>query len=263
MIKAFIFDWAGTMVDFGCMVPTRAMQRAFSDVGMTVSDAQIRQDMGKAKHAHIEAILSVPSIDQAWKDHHGRAWTGTDIDNLLSAMEKHTRSEAVASAVPIPGALELVDLLRQQDIKVGSTTGYTKSIMDAVVPEAARNGYAPDVMICADDVPVGRPAPFMIWQALEKMGVWPAAACVKVDDAPVGIAAGRNAGMVTIGLAASGNGVGLAMQEFEALPANERQERVDASGALLRDADADYVVATVADIPPLLNEIVARIADNH
>ena len=260
MIKAFIFDWAGTMVDFGCMVPTRAMQRAFSDAGVIVSDAQIRRDMGKAKQAHIKAILSASDIGRVWRDHHGRPWSDEDVNGLLAAMERHTRSEAVASAVPIDGALDLVTLLRQRGIKVGSTTGYTKPIMDAVVPEAARNGYTPDVMICADDVPAGRPAPFMIWHALEHLGVWPASHCVKVDDAPVGITAGHNAGMVTIGLAASGNGVGLSVEEFRALSVGDRQIRIDQSATLLRDAGADYVVETVADIPALMDNVSARIA---
>lgn len=260
MIKAFIFDWAGTMVDFGCLVPTRAMQRAFEDAGVSVSDAVIRADMGKAKRAHIESILHTPEIDAAWKNAHGRPWAGDDVTGLLTAMEHHTVAAAAESAQPIAGALDLVAALRAKDIKIGSTTGYTRPIMNAVVPQAAKHGYDPDVMICAGDVTEGRPAPFMIWQALERLGVWPAAACVKVDDSPVGIHAGRNAGLVTVGLSASGNGVGLSQEEFAQLPDDERQKRVAASAALLTEAGADFVVNTVADIEPLLGDIEARIA---
>ncbi len=260
MIKAFIFDWAGTMVDFGCLVPANAMRRAFDDSGVAVSDAQVRADMGKAKRAHIEAILSAPDIQAAWQAQHGRGWAAQDVDRLLDAMERHTVTEAAASAMPIDGALDLVRELTKRGIKIGSTTGYTSTIMKAVMPEAARHGYAPEVMICADDVPQGRPAPFMIWQALERLGVWPAGACVKVDDSAVGITAGRNAGLVTIGLAASGNGVGLNADAFGALTDEERHRLTQASSHLLTEAGADYVVDTVGDIAPLLDDIVTRIA---
>ncbi len=252
MIEAFIFDWAGTMVDFGCCVPTRAMARAFDDAGITVTEHQIRQDMGKAKRAHIEAILSMPGVTDKWSD--------DDVTHLLDGMERHTRSEAATSAVPIDGALELVTFLSDRNIKIGTTTGYTKPIMDAVVPAAAKNGYAPSVMVCADDVPQGRPAPYMIWRALERLNVRSAPACIKVDDAPVGIQAGKNAGLVTIGLSASGNGVGLPRAEFEALPQKDRDAFVSASTDRLRKAGADHVVETVADIPALFDVLEQQIA---
>ena len=252
MIEAFIFDWAGTMVDFGCCVPTRAMARAFNDAGFTVTEHQIRQDMGKAKRAHIEAILAMPGIAEKWTD--------DDVTQLLDGMERHTRSEAATSAVPIDGALELVRFLAGRDIKIGTTTGYTKPIMDAVMPAAAKNGYAPEVMVCADDVPQGRPAPYMIWRALEQLGVRTAPACVKVDDAPVGILAGKNAGLITIGLAASGNGVGLPRDAFDALPDAERQTLITASAGQLQQAGADFVVETVAEIPALIEELEHQVA---
>ena len=252
MIEAFIFDWAGTMVDFGCCVPTRAMARAFEDAGIAVTERQIRQEMGKAKRAHIEAILAMPGVTEQWSD--------DDVTHLLDGMERHTRSEAATSAVPIEGALELVRFLTEKNIKIGTTTGYTKPIMDAVVPAAKKNGYAPSVMVCADDVPEGRPAPYMIWRALERLKVRTAPACVKVDDAPVGIRAGKNAGLVTIGLSASGNGVGLPRAEFDVLPPNDRDALVSASADQLRTAGADYVVETVADIPALFDDLEQCVA---
>ena len=45
-IKAVIFDWAGTMVDFGCMAPVEALVDAFAAHGVTISAADARRDMG-------------------------------------------------------------------------------------------------------------------------------------------------------------------------------------------------------------------------
>lgn len=262
MIKAFIFDWAGTMVDFGSLVPAKAMLSAFEESKLPVSEADIRTSMGMAKRAHIESILAIPAMAERWQTIHGASWTEQDLDRLLDAMERHTIAQAVACAVPIPGALDLVAALRARDIRVGSTTGYTRPIMEKVAPEAARHGYEPDVMICAGDVLEGRPAPLMIWKALVDMGVWPAGACVKVDDSPVGITAGRNAGLITIGLSASGNGVGLSADKLAALSPPNRERRLQNSADLLFAAGADYVVETVADIEPLLDPIAKRAADN-
>jgi phosphonoacetaldehyde hydrolase len=100
----------------------------------------------------------------------------------------------------------------------------------------------------------------MMWKALVELGAWPARACVKVDDAVVGIGEGLEAGAWTVGLSASGNGVGLDREALAALPDAERARRIEASARALRDAGAHYVVESVADLAPVLAQIEARIA---
>ena len=95
----------------------------------------------------------------------------------------------------------------------------------------------------------------MLWKNLVELGVWPATACVKVDDAEVGIAEGRAAGVWTIGIAASGNGVGLSQEAFEALSADKRAERVGAARTALEIAGAQLVIDTVADLPSALAQL--------
>jgi phosphonoacetaldehyde hydrolase len=95
---------------------------------------------------------------------------------------------------------------------------------------------------------------------LVQIGAWPAWQCVKVDDAEVGIGEGRAAGCWTVGLAASGNGVGLSHTDYLALEATDRRRRVDAAAASLRAAGADFVIDSVADMGPVLDEIAARIS---
>ena len=80
-----------------------------------------------------------------------------------------------------------------------------------------------------------------------------------MDDAPVGIEEGRLAGCWTIGVSASGNGVGLGLDAYRALTETDRTRRVEASAGLLKAAGADYVIDTIADIRPVLEEIAARI----
>ena len=67
------------------------------------------------------------------------------------------------------------------------------------MPVAAAQGYAPDCLVCTGDTPDGRPTPFMLYRAFLDLAVWPAWACVKVDDTEVGIAEGLNGGCWTVG----------------------------------------------------------------
>src|SRR5579864_475204 len=119
-------------------------------------------------------------------------------------------------------------------------------MMTDILPAAAAQGYAPQVVVCAGETPSGRPAPLMTWKALIELDAWPARACVKVDDAPVGIKEGRLAGCWTVGVSASGNGVGLDLVAFQALAADDRCARLASAERELRAAGADFVVEDVS-----------------
>ena len=159
----------------------------------------------------------------------------------------------------IPGAAAVATSLRDLGVRIGSGTGYTRQMMSGILPRAAAQGYAPKVVVCAGETASGRPAPLMTWKALVELDAWPARVCVKVDDATVGIEEGHLAGCWTIGLAASGNGVGLSLEDYRALPEPDRLRRVVAAAQQLKAAGADYVIDTVADIRPALDAIAARI----
>ena len=133
-------------------------------------------------------------------------------------------------------------------------------MMAEILPRAAEQGYAPEVVVCAGETAAGRPSPLMMWKALVELGAWPARACVKVDDAVVGIAEGLEAAAWTVGLSASGNGVGLAQDALAALSQAERAARIEASSAALREAGAHYVIESVAELGPVLAQIEAWIA---
>lgn len=258
-IQAVIFDWAGTMIDFGCRAPVLALREVFGEAGVEISEAEARADMGRAKRDHVRALLAMPRIAALWTERHGGVSTETDVDRLHDAVEPKMRAAARDCATLIPGVAEVVDHLRARGVKIGSTTGYTRPMMADILPLAADQGYAPDVVICAGETAQGRPSPLMMWKALVELGAWPARACVKVDDAVVGICEGLEVGAWTVGLSASGNGVGLAQDDLAALAADERALRIEASSKALRDAGAHYVVESVADLGRVLAEIEARI----
>ena len=259
-IKAVIFDWAGTMIDYGCMAPVEALKSAFAAEGLDISDEDARRDMGRAKHDHVRALLAYPPVTASWTELKGAAPTEDDVERIYAALVPLMAEAATRHALLIPGAAALVADLRAQGVKVGSGTGYTREMMQGILNAAAEQGYAPDVVVCAGETPSGRPAPLMTWKALIEMDAWPASACVKVDDAEVGVAEGCAAGCWSVGLAASGNGVGLSPDAWRSLSETRRRALRDAAETSLKAAGAHYVVDSVADLGPTLSEIAARIS---
>jgi phosphonoacetaldehyde hydrolase len=262
-IAAVVFDWAGTVIDFGCVAPIRALQAAFAGEGVEVGEAQARKDMGRAKRDHVAALLADPAVSGAWTERFGAAPSPADVERIYAALEPLMQAEATAHGDLIAGAADLAAWLEARGVMIGSSTGYTREMMTGILPRAAVQGYAPQVVVCAGETRVGRPSPLPMWQALTQMGAWPAWRCVKVDDATVGVEEGRNAGAWTVGVAVSGNGVGLSLDAWHALPGAERSRLAAASEACLRAAGADYVVATIAEARPVFLEIERRIADGE
>ena len=162
------------------------------------------------------------------------------------------REAAARASELIPGRGRAVAALRAAGVRIASSTGYTREMMEPVLARAAEQGYAPDHLVCAGETPQGRPSPLMIYKACAELGVWPLSRVVKVDDAEAGIAEGRAAGCFTVGVSASGNGLGLSRAEFEALPGAERANRLAEVERRLRSAGADLVIETVADLAPAL-----------
>ena len=259
-LKAVVFDWAGTMIDFGSCAPVEALIAAFAEEGVALTAAEARRDMGRAKRDHVRAALGGPRIVEAWTAAKGTAPSGADVERIYAALEPLMTEAAARHTDLIPGALAALADARARGLKVGSNTGYTRAMMQSILKAAALQGYAPDAVVCAGETAEGRPTPLMLWKLWAELGVHPAHACVKVDDAEVGIEEGRAAGCWTVGVAASGNAVGLSLAEFEALGADDRRLRVAAASAALSDAGAHYVVNTVADLPGVLDAIEARLA---
>jgi phosphonoacetaldehyde hydrolase len=97
----------------------------------------------------------------------------------------------------------------------------------------------------------------MIYKACAELGVWPLSRVVKVDDAAAGIGEGRAAGAYTVGVA-SGNELGLSLDELQALPAPERARRIESARRRLLAAGADVAIESVAALVPELERAAAR-----
>ena len=258
-LKAVVLDWAGTTVDFGSLAPARTMQRLFSFRGIELSEQETRQHMGLPKKEHIRGILSLPRIREVWTQNHGSAPADADVDEMYAAFIPLQFSCLMDYSALIPGVAEAVADLKARGLKIGSTTGYTREMLDMLLESAAREGYVPDCSLTPGEAGEGRPHPFMMFECAKRLGVYPMAAIAKVGDTPADIHEGINAGSWSIGVAGTGNAIGLVQAEFDGLSHREKEERLDRARRELRDAGAHYVIDSFAQLGSVLDEIDARL----
>ncbi len=259
-VQAVIFDWAGTTVDFGCMGPTAVFIRAFAECGVTVTRDEARRFMGVAKKDHIRAMCGQAPLQERWQRRHGRVPGEEEVERLYALTEALMLDVLRDHAKPIPGVLETVALLRGQNIRIGSTTGYTRPMMAVLAPVAKARGYAPDALSCSSDVPTGRPAPWMCFANAMELGIYPMQAMVKVGDTLSDIAEGLNAGMWTVGISRTGNAMGLGEEELAKLGQKTLSGRLQQVSREFFAAGAHYVLPAVADLPGVIETINQRLA---
>ena len=252
IVKMVVLDWAGTTLDFGCMAPSGAFVRAFSERGLDVTIAEVRGPMGLHKKDHLREMLRMARIGSAWEAAHGRPWQESDVDDLYRSVTPMQVAAAAEHAELVPNLIDDIRRLRDVGIKIAGSTGYFVEAAEVCYTRAAQQGYVPDFSICADEVPAGRPAPWMIYRCMEALGVYPPTAVAKVGDTVVDIRDGLNAGVWSIGVVDSSNEMGLSLAEFRSLAPGERDARRKRVASIFRDAGAHAVVNTLAELPRAL-----------
>jgi phosphonoacetaldehyde hydrolase len=223
------------------------MRALFASAGIDVPTEEIRASMGLHKKDHIRAIATA----------HGRA---NDAESLYTAFMPMQMERLVEHSGVIAGVVDAVERMRKRGLKIGSTTGYNRAMLDYVKERAKAQGYAPDCALCPDDVGGGRPMPWMCFAAAVFLRVYPPATMVKIGDTGADIAEGRNAGMWTIGVARTGNEVGLSQREWDGLGDGAKDGLLRAARDALYAAGADYVIDSVGEVDDTLDRIEERLA---
>ena len=259
-VQAVILDWAGTAVDHGCRGPVSVFSRAFERHGIEPEVAEVRAPMGREKREHVQTMLAMPRLAGLWRAGHGNAPDDAATDTVFAAVQELMPETLADYAMPVPGCVETIAALRDKGLKIGSCTGYSRDMMVRLMPRAEAAGYKPDAVVTADEVPQGRPWPWMCYLNCMRLGVHPPEAVVKVGDTLADVEEGINAGHWSVGVTRTSNALGLTAEEAAALPADELCRREDELGRAFREAGAHYVISSIADLPGLIDKINARLA---
>jgi phosphonoacetaldehyde hydrolase len=258
-VQAVLLDWAGTTMDYGCMAPAVVFMEVFRRHGVPITMEEARAPMGAHKRVHIKRITEQDAVRRRFQENLGRAPNEADVDAMFAAFVPMQIDCLSTYSALIPGTLETVAGLRARGIRIGSTTGYTTEMMAVNLKDGERQGYKPDSTVCASEVPAGRPYPHMCLQNAINLNVGTVHACVKVDDTVPGVEEGLNAGMWSVGLAVSGNEVGLDLAGWQALPKAEQEALRARAYTRLHQCGAHYVVDSIADLPACIDDIEARL----
>lgn len=250
-LRAVLFDWAGTMVDFGSLAPVEVVRAVFHEYGIEVTEAEARQPMGKAKIDHLREVLAMTRVSELWQQIHGKPCDEPTLQAIYQRFLTVQKSVLAKHSDLIPGARELVDFLRDSGIRIGSTTGYTRELMQVLMPIAAAAGYSPDATVCSDEVAAGRPAPWSNFRAAEVLGIYPMDHVLIVDDSVAGVQAGKNAGCYTVAVTCTGNPFGLSFEAFQQLDEIDVNRRHQQSEAEFYAAGANLVIQSVAMLQEL------------
>lgn len=254
--KLVIFDWAGTLVDHGCRAPMEAFLQAFDAEGLPISEAVARGPMGAHKLDHVKEILALPEVAARLPSQLANLPAAARAERLYRRFTQILVELLPQHAAPIAGVPQALAALRERGLHIGSCSGYTRAMMNSLEPLARAAGVDPALVVCADEVPAGRPAPWACFRIAEHFGVYPMGRVLKVGDTPSDIAEGRNAGMPTLGITATGNEVGLSAAALAALTPEDRAARIQAARERLAGADA--WLDSVADLPAWLDARAAR-----
>ncbi|MDE3235214.1 MAG: HAD-IA family hydrolase [Bacteroidota bacterium] len=187
-VQLVVFDIAGTTVsDKGNI--TQAFIDAFLMAGIKVEAGDVNRLMGYRKIDAIRKIIQ-----------HYAPELGDDADLIHEIHNKFTSQmvsfyEQDTMLAPLPYAELIFEKLQKRGIKIGLDTGFTRPITNAVLRNIGwdQSGLI-DCVVCSDEVPEGRPHPFMIQQIMQQTGVADPVAVIKVGDTEVDINEGRNAG---------------------------------------------------------------------
>jgi len=247
-LNMIVLDWAGTTVDYGSMAPVKTLTELFSRAGMPITESEARRDMGLPKKDHIRNILLARNGNETGLDGLYREFIPLQFACLA-------RYSTIISGIP-----QAVARFRKRDLKIGSTTGYTREMLDLLVEQSAQEGYHADCSLTPEDAGAGRPHPFMMYSLAIRLQAYPMAAVVKVGDTPADILEGLNAGAWSVGIVKTGNMIGLSQQEFETLPLSEQAQRLRQARTQFAEAGAHYVVDSVAELDPVLDDIDDRLA---
>ena len=251
-IKAAIFDWAGTTVDYGCFAPVKGFIDGFRSIGIEITNEMARKPMGLPKIDHTRAIAAMLAESIA-EERILKAYAVFE-ETLFANIEQHCDIKDYV--------VKTVAALRGMGIKIGSTTGYTSAMMEKVLPIAAAQGYTPDYCIAPDKVAKGRPYPYMIEKNLMQFGISDPREVVKIGDTTADIAEGLNADCWTVGIIMGSSLLGLTRNEVSALPPAELGARKEAVRADYREAGADYIIDDMNELLGAIEDINRRLKQN-
>lgn len=191
MTALVVLDMAGTTIDDRDEV-YRVLREATERFGADYTDAQFQQWMGTEKRWAIANLLKIGGVepDEAMLE---EAW------RWFRAELRRTYEEQPPTA--LPGVEDALHRLQSAGVKVGLTTGFSREIAEIILGGLGwlENGLV-DVLVAGDEVPAGRPEPYLIREVMVRTGVTDRLAVVSAGDTEADVESARRAEVYSVGV---------------------------------------------------------------
>ncbi|WP_420130306.1 phosphonatase-like hydrolase [Longimicrobium sp.] len=181
-VELVVLDMAGTTVHDGGEVPA-AFRAALAAHGVAVTDEELAGVRGASKHEVIRTLVTrhqpdaLPSlVDEVY-------------DEFRAALAERYRAGVRA----VEGVEDAFDWLRRRDVRIALNTGFDRSIAELLLDALGWRDGVVEAVVCGDEVPRGRPAPYLIFRAMEAAGATSVHRVVNVGDTELDLRAGWNA----------------------------------------------------------------------
>ncbi len=264
-VKGMVLDWSGTTADAYVIAPAVVFVQVFKNQGVEISMPEARGPMGLRKDLHIKALTEEPEIRDRWQGVHGSYPDQADVDRMFADFVPLQLDCLRDYTTLLPHVAEVTQSLQKQGIKIGSSTGFVRSMVDILEADAKTQGYVPDASVAGDEVINGaRPKPFMVYRNLDLMNVHPIQSVVKVDDTVSGIGEALEAGCWGVGIARYSNYMDVdTLAQGESLSEAEIGRRLTYTREKLRQAGAHYVIDTFDQLPDVIEDVNVRLGSGE
>jgi phosphonatase-like hydrolase len=187
-VKLIVFDLAGTVIEDAGQVPA-AFTAALRSHGIEITSDSLRKVRGASKR---EAIQRLVECQTGASNADVLAKTESVYDSFRSTLAGMFEQDGVRE---VAGATEILGWLKRRGIRIGLNTGFDRTITELLLNSMPWGEDLIDAVVCGDDVAQGRPAPYLIFQAMEKSGVTNVQQVTNVGDTVLDLQAGQNAGV--------------------------------------------------------------------
>ncbi len=182
-IDLVVLDLAGTTVEDKGQVAT-ALTAALAEHGITVTPEQVSAVRGASKRQAIAGLVAA----------HEGPLALDRVEAAYAAFLRHLGRLYDGSGQAVPGAERVVAWMRERGVRVALNTGFDRETTDLLVRTLGWRD-AVDAVVCVDDVPQGRPAPYLIFRAMEVTATTSVHRVANVGDTALDLQAGHNAGV--------------------------------------------------------------------
>jgi phosphonatase-like hydrolase len=189
-IQLVVFDLAGTTIeDDGAVLRCLVETAQAYDLPGTPDELNALMGMNKREVFGLLAAQLHPD-NPAQAERLADAALETFIGKMKAAYDDHL--------APMPGAEDTFAFLRARGIKVATDTGFDATIGGLIMERLNWPGRLIDLAVFSSDVPRGRPAPYMIFHAMQRLDVLDVRQVMKLGDSPADLEEGANAGCAEV-----------------------------------------------------------------